>query len=319
MSTTNLPAANGHARTVGDALAHASTGGSYSIQPQTFGELQAFCTMIANSDLAPKDYRGKPGNVLVAVQMGSEIGLKPMQAIQNIAVINGRPSVWGDAALALIKQHPAFQSCREWFDGQGDAETAYCEMIRRGEPPVVRSFSLADAKAANLLGKDGPWKQYRKRMMQMRARGFCGRDAFPDALKGLSFAEEAMDIPGEQEYQAPTETTRPAASSEPTRTDSVKAKLRAQVTSVEPVSTPPAEEAKAETPAETAADGTLFDNVECAKPSQLENLFTYAKRKGMKAERFSEILAQFGEPDAIPVTQLTQIQQAIDDALEGGA
>jgi hypothetical protein len=140
------------------APSHVAEANAYAVVPQTFSELAAFCDLIAKSDLAPKDFKGKPGNVLVAVQMGAEIGLKPMQAIQNIAVINGRPSVWGDAALGLIKQHPLFVSCEETIKGEGDARTATCTMIRKGEPPVVRAFSLIDAKRANLSGKDGPWK-----------------------------------------------------------------------------------------------------------------------------------------------------------------
>jgi len=50
-----------------------------------------YAKLISESDLAPKDFKGKPGNVLIAIQYGVEIGLKPMQAIQNISVINGRP------------------------------------------------------------------------------------------------------------------------------------------------------------------------------------------------------------------------------------
>ncbi len=173
-------------RTVSSVLAERQTSGAgYSIVPQTFTELQAFCALIANSDLAPKDYRGKPGNVLVAVQMGAECGLRPMQSIQNIAIINGRPAVYGDAALALIKQHPKFISCREWIEGEGDLRVAHCEMMRQGEPPYHSTFSVADAKKAKLWGKQGPWSEYEERMMAMRARGFCGRNAFPDALKGL--------------------------------------------------------------------------------------------------------------------------------------
>lgn len=165
---------------------------TFSLTPQTLDEAMKFAELIAHSDLAPKDYKGKPGNVLVAVQMGSEVGLAPMQAIQNIAVINGRPSLWGDAVLALVKGHPQFEYVREWLDEK--TMTAYCELKRRGEDPVVRSFSQEDAKVAGLLKKQGPWTQYPKRMMQMRARNFTARDVFPDALKGLNMAEEVRDI-----------------------------------------------------------------------------------------------------------------------------
>src|ERR1700675_2806847 len=64
--------------------------------PVNLTEAVALAKLIASSELAPKDYKGKPGNCLIAMQLGAELGVAPMQAIQNIAVINGRPSVWGD-------------------------------------------------------------------------------------------------------------------------------------------------------------------------------------------------------------------------------
>ena len=144
--------------------------------------------------MVPKDFKGKPGNCLVAIQWGMEIGLKPLQAMQNIAVINGRPSLWGDAVIALVRSSPLCESIIEEDDGR----TATCRVKRRGEPEQSRSFSMDDAKAAGLLGKQGPWTQYPKRMRQMRARAFAVRDVFPDVLKGLPVAEEVMDTPSER-------------------------------------------------------------------------------------------------------------------------
>jgi len=125
--------------------------------------------------------------VLVAIQWGMELGLAPMQALQSIAVINGRPSLWGDAVIALCKSHPI---C-EWIRESIEDDTAVCAAQRRGDPePVERRFSLDDAKKAGLLGKPGPWTQYPRRMLQMRARSWCLRDAFPDLLRGMAVAEE---------------------------------------------------------------------------------------------------------------------------------
>jgi len=115
--------------------------------------------------------------------------LQPMQAMQNIAVINGRPSIWGDAMIALVRACPAFEYINET---QTDKE-ATCVIKRKGEPEAVRTFSMEDAKRAGLTGKSGPWTQYPKRMMQMRARSWALRDVFPDVLKGMICAEEALD------------------------------------------------------------------------------------------------------------------------------
>jgi hypothetical protein len=155
-----------------------------------------FGKMLSESDFAPKDFRGKPASCVLAVQYGSEIGLSPMQAIQCIAVINGRPSIWGDAALALVMASPVCEYVREVVEADGEKMVATCTTKRRGYPDATVSvFSMADAKRAGLAGKPGPWTQYPRRMMQLRARGFALRDAFPDVLKGLLTAEEAQDYP----------------------------------------------------------------------------------------------------------------------------
>jgi len=167
------------------------------LRPQNFDQLTVFATMAAKSALVPRDYQGKPENIMLAVQMGSELGLAPMQALQNIAVVNGRPAVWGDAMLALCKASAHWDKISERIEGEGDAMRAVCEVHRKGDNPVIVTFAVEDAKRAGLWGKGGPWTQYPKRMLQMRARGFALRDAFPDALRGLISAEEAADIPTE--------------------------------------------------------------------------------------------------------------------------
>ena len=163
---------------------------------QTMAEAMSFASMVAKSDFAPKDFKGKPESCLLAIQHGSEVGLSPMQSLQSIAVINGRPTIWGDAALALVQSSPACEYVREYIEGEGDNATAVCEVKRRGYPaPTVSRFSMADAKRAGLAGKTGPWTQYPARMLALRARGFALRNAFADALRGLVTAEEAQDYP----------------------------------------------------------------------------------------------------------------------------
>jgi hypothetical protein len=166
--------------------------------PATLTEAMDFSKMLADSQMVPRAYQGKPQDVLVCVQWGYEIGLAPMQALQNIAVINGKPSVYGDAAMALVQASPVCEDIEEFFEGEGTPNpVAVCVAKRKGRKPVVAKFSVEDAKRAGLWGKQGPWQAYPKRMMQMRARGFALRDAFPDVLKGLITAEEAQDYPDE--------------------------------------------------------------------------------------------------------------------------
>lgn len=171
---------------------------------QSFDDAMRFASLVAKSDFAPKDFKGKPESCLLAIQHGSEVGLSPMQSLQSIAVINGRPTIWGDAALALVQSSPVCEYVREYVEGEGDNLTAVCEAKRRGYPaPTVSRFSMADAKRAGLAGKTGPWSQYPSRMLALRARGFALRNAFADALRGLITAEEAQDYPAAEPAREP--------------------------------------------------------------------------------------------------------------------
>lgn len=182
--------------------------GQFDLSPQTFEQALTFADYLADSELVPKDFRGKPGNCLIAMQWGSELGLKPLQALQNLAIINGRPCLWGDAVIALVRGSALCESIIETDDGN----VATCRVKRRGEPEQVRTFGMDDAKLAGLLGKQGPWTQYPKRMRQMRARAFALRDVFPDVLRGIAVAEEVMDLPvGEPRNMGPVEVVTPTA------------------------------------------------------------------------------------------------------------
>lgn len=180
------------------------------LSPQTFEQALTFCDYLAESDLVPKDFKGKPANCLIAIQWGAELGLKPLQALQNIAVINGRAGLWGDAVIALVRSSPLCEYITETDDGK----TATCRVKRRGEGEEVRTFSVDDAKAAGLSGKQGPWTQYPKRMRQMRARAFALRDVFPDVLKGMPIAEELMDIDPAAKEPVPRAAAAPAGPAE---------------------------------------------------------------------------------------------------------
>lgn len=186
--------ANQLATTEGAAVAPQDRPAMGILTPTSLAEAMQMAEILADSSIVPKDFIGKPGNVLVAVQWGQELGLAPLQAMQSIAVINGRPSIWGDAMLALVQSSGQLDSITEEVSEDGTMAT--CTILRRGAgAPVVRTFSMDEAKRAGLAGKQGPWQQYPRRMLQLRARGFALRDSFADVLRGLWIGEEARDTP----------------------------------------------------------------------------------------------------------------------------
>ena len=129
---------------------------------------------------------------MAAIVRGMEVGLAPMQALANIAVINGRASLWGDALPALVQR--AGHHIDVEIEGEGDRAVAVATLTRGDTGKVVvRRFSMADAKRAGLLGKQGPWQQYPTRMLAHRARSWAVRDGAADALMGMHVADEAQD------------------------------------------------------------------------------------------------------------------------------
>ncbi len=150
---------------------------------------------LASSELVPKSFRGKPQDLFICWAMGYQVGLTPEQSMQCIAVINGKPAMWGDDMLALCMAHKDFDDIiEEPIMDKNHAVMGYtCTVKRKGRADKINIFTLEMAKKAGLLAKGGVWIQYTDRMLKLRARGFCLRDAFPDALKGIKPREEVED------------------------------------------------------------------------------------------------------------------------------
>ena len=197
------------------------------LMPKDSAEAFTIAEGLAKSSMVPKQFVNKPMDIVVCMAMGAELGFQPLQSLQNIAVINGRPSVWGDAFRALIMGAPDLVGFKEWFDE--NTQTAYCFISRRLASGAViestQSFSQQDAKTAGLWGKQGPWTQYPRRMMQWRALGFAGRDMYADRLRGIWIDHEARDMPEEKD-----DTPQPAQQTE--QNDTLSQVLGGELTKV---------------------------------------------------------------------------------------
>lgn len=172
--------------------------GEQGVQLASLEDAFRFANAVAASGFAPRGME-KPEAILVAIQLGAELGLTPMSALQNIAVINGRPAIYGDAALALVRSSGLLEVFREEEIGEAGKDTQGIKVTakRKGFDEASESFTVADAKLSKLWGKAGPWSDYPKRMLKFRARGFILRDLFGDVLKGLRTMEEVRDTPAE--------------------------------------------------------------------------------------------------------------------------
>jgi hypothetical protein len=187
-----------------------------ALVPQSLDEAFRVSQAIAASGLAPRGL-DKPEQIMVAIMAGAELGLAPFQALQSFAVVNGRPTLWGDGLMAVARAQGI--RAAETVEGEGDSLVATCEVTRpdTGET-ILRTFSVADAKKAGLWGKAGPWQSYPRRMLQMRARAYALRDGCADMLRGFQVREEVEDYVPVRDVTAraaPNLAARLAAPSEP--------------------------------------------------------------------------------------------------------
>lgn len=162
--------------------------------PTLFNHYQKVAETLSKSNMIPTAYRGKPEDIFVAMAMGYQLGFPVEQSLQDIAVINGRPCLWGDGLISLVLNHPDCEGINELPIYSGQVVTGYiCTVKRKGHEPHTKSFTIQDAERAGLLKKGGVWQYYPDRMLQMRARSLALRDRFADALRGLRQAEVEQD------------------------------------------------------------------------------------------------------------------------------
>ena len=212
----------------------------FSLVAGNFEEAMKIANMLAGSKLVPQQYQGHPEDVLIACSWGESLGLKPLSALNAIAVVNGRPQLFGDALNALIMKHGTIEE--NWDNEQGIwTMTAH----RKGFPDVTWSYGYNDAIAAghvsynpqsNTFGlgarKSEAWVKYTKRMCQLKCRNFVIRDAFPDVIQGIDIEGSDDDVMQISEVQTEPVTEVPAIEQQkPT-----EAELMEQMSTVEDVS-----------------------------------------------------------------------------------
>jgi hypothetical protein len=179
------------------------------IVPRNVEEAFRIAQAVVNAGLAPASYERDAPNpdklpdvqkILIGILKGAEVGLPPITALSTIAIINKRPCIWGDGAVALCQQSGHVEKVEQKWEGEDGKEdwAAVYRIWRRGQSqPYEGRFSVKDAKRAGLWMKRSTWVQYPQRMLMARARAYALRDGFADCLMGLSIAEEMRDLPAE--------------------------------------------------------------------------------------------------------------------------
>ena len=162
-----------------------------------FEAVWKFANMIAKTDMVPKHFKGAPEAIIVAIEWGTELGIPPMQALQNIAVINGKPAIYGELGMALVQRRAGIDLVR--FDTSFDESTktarVVIERLNPGGENIVadESFSWDDATKAGLAGRE-TYKSYANSMLTWRAFWRAAKRTYADLLRGMPGKEDIQDV-----------------------------------------------------------------------------------------------------------------------------
>jgi len=150
--------------------------------------------IIASSDLLPPSFKGKPGNILLAIELAQDLGVSPFSVIQNVNVIHGKLSFSSTFLLALLRKSKEFKKVDFVLDNE--LKTCFVKATRSDDstisgPPV----SLEMARSEGWSTKAGSkWKTMPELMLRYRAAAFFVRSCVPELLFGFQTQDEIEDL-----------------------------------------------------------------------------------------------------------------------------
>lgn len=160
----------------------------------TFEQKILYCQKLSLADLLPGEYHQKPGNILLAIEFGDSVGIPPIQAIQQVHVISGKPSPSANLMASLVRR--AGHRMRV----TGDDESALAQIWRRDDPEFEykAKWTMEKAKQAELTSNKN-WRKYPAAMLKARAISEVCRDACPEALCGMIYTPDELGAIVDQE------------------------------------------------------------------------------------------------------------------------
>lgn len=249
---------------------------------------------------------GRTEAVAHVILAGAEVGFSPTQALSTIMLLDGKTSIYGDGALALVRASGLLDGeVNESVEGDGDDRKGICKLKRKGESEKTFTFSMGEAKRAGLIERakgKGPWATYPDRMLKMRARSWAMRDLFSDVLRGLTIYEEAHDVDVVNTEVKVISTSTDAPAGQPAQT---------VATTETPTLTP---EQASTTAAPKQLDGPITD-AQKKELHRLNGLIMAAKGlsdQTAKKTAWEQILAPYGVASMKDMNAATA-QRAIED------
>lgn len=181
---------------------------SLGFEPQSMKEAWRLAEIVVASGLGPKSVRS-PEAAMIIIITGRELGLTAMQSLRSIHVVEGKPVLDATLIMALCLRLPV---CEMFTCVETSGAIATFVAKRRGQPETRLSFTIEQARAAGLIGKDN-WKKYPDAMLRARCIAALARVAFADAMLGVY---ERDELPASDEPRAVLTEVRSVPESRPT-------------------------------------------------------------------------------------------------------
>ena len=154
--------------------------------------------MLASSSMVPVTYQNNPGSCFIALNTALRLRMDPLMIMQNLYVVQNRPSWSGQFAIALVNICPKFSAT--WFEYRNEEDfqkgVRMCAQLKTGQN-VYGTWITPEMVKAEGWGKK--WQTRPEQMYKYRAAAFFARTNCPEALLGLSVEGEAEDIAGKSQ------------------------------------------------------------------------------------------------------------------------
>ena len=156
-----------------------------------------FADVLSRSKIIPDTFQGNPASVLIALDMSNRMRRNPLEVMQAMYIVHGKPSFSSSFLISLINSCGYYEPLRFRFSGEGESRSCVAWTVdkRTGEKVEGPVISIDMAKAEGWYGKQGSkWKTMPEVMLRYRAASFFSRTYCPDLTGGFHSQEEAMDI-----------------------------------------------------------------------------------------------------------------------------
>jgi len=165
-------------------------------------KMMGMAEFLSKSTIIPVQYQNRSENILIAIDLASRMGVSVLALMQSLYIINGKPSLSGQAIASLIRSSGQFTNVELHYTGEPHTDSwgAFVTAERNGKLLKGAEVTVKMAKAEGWYQKNGSkWQTLTELMLSYRSYTYFARMYAPEILLGLHVIEEVEDMGGKSE------------------------------------------------------------------------------------------------------------------------